>query len=140
MQESGIKPFTMPLMTLAATAIDQVGMSDCFDPIRPAERCLRKQCSYRARCSYVQPKPRERVIETLLQYLHTDSACCREEPGAVADRQAEVLQFFVPTAKLLASCASVPKHAPDIRDTHVICASMLRSRCLTQCFAGQRGS
>ena len=28
MQESGIKPFTMPLMTLAATAIDQVGI--CF--------------------------------------------------------------------------------------------------------------
>jgi chaperone required for assembly of F1-ATPase len=24
MQETGIKPFTMPLMTLAATAIDQV--------------------------------------------------------------------------------------------------------------------
>lgn len=44
----------------------------------------------------MQPKPRERVIETLLQYLHTDSACCREEAGPVADRQAEVSDGWWP--------------------------------------------
>ncbi len=37
-----------------------------------------------------QPKPREMVIDTMLQYLHTDSACCRDEPGPLADRQAQV--------------------------------------------------
>ncbi len=26
----------------------------------------------------------------MLQYLHTDSACCRDEPGPLADRQAQV--------------------------------------------------
>ena len=44
----------------------------------------------------VQPKPREQVVETMLQYLHTDSACCRDEPGPLADRQAQVL--LVPVA------------------------------------------
>ncbi len=38
----------------------------------------------------LQPKPREQVIESMLQYLHTDSACCRDEPGPLADRQAQV--------------------------------------------------
>lgn len=49
----------MPLMGLAATAIDQ-------------------------------PQPRARVIEHVSKYLHTDSACCRYEPGELADRQASV--------------------------------------------------
>ena len=26
----------------------------------------------------------------MLQYVHTDAACCRHEPGVVADRQAQV--------------------------------------------------
>lgn len=43
-----IRPFTMPLMSLAATAIDQ-------------------------------PKPRELVIGSMMEYLHTDSLCLREE-------------------------------------------------------------
>eukprot|EP00983_Pelagomonas_calceolata_P085635 1156601-Pelagomonas_calceolata.AAC.7 len=37
-----------------------------------------------------KPKPRERLIEDLLKYAHTDVTCCRYEPGKVADRQAEV--------------------------------------------------
>ncbi|PRW59691.1 ATP synthase mitochondrial F1 complex assembly factor 2 [Chlorella sorokiniana] len=61
-----IQPFTMPLMSLAATALDQ-------------------------------PKPREEVIATMLQYLPTDSVICHDEPGALADRQkqlyAPVLQW-----------------------------------------------
>lgn len=60
-QVKRIQPFTMPLMSLAATALDQ-------------------------------PKPREDVIATMLQYLPTDSVICREEPGPVADRQAQVGQ------------------------------------------------
>ncbi|KAK9831932.1 hypothetical protein WJX81_000790 [Elliptochloris bilobata] len=59
-QEPGrIRPITMPLMSIAATAIDQ-------------------------------PKPRAAVIDAMLQYVHTDAACCRHEPGALADRQAQV--------------------------------------------------
>lgn len=38
----------------------------------------------------MQPKPREAVIDTLLQYLHTDSACCRDEPGPLAEQQSQV--------------------------------------------------
>ena len=38
----------------------------------------------------LQPKPRSDVIETLLSHLHTDAACCREQNGAIAARQAEV--------------------------------------------------
>ncbi len=58
-QAKRIQPFTMPLMSLAATAIDQ-------------------------------PKSREAVIETMLQYLHTDPVCCRHEPGKMADLQHKV--------------------------------------------------
>lgn len=58
-QDNRIRPFTMPLMSLAATAIDQ-------------------------------PKPREKVIDTLIRYLDTDAVCCREEPGKLADFQAQV--------------------------------------------------
>ena len=61
MQDNRIRPFTMPLMSLAATAIDQ-------------------------------PKSRDKVIDTMLQYLDTDAICCREEPGKLADMQAEVIR------------------------------------------------
>ena len=37
-----------------------------------------------------QPKPRDKVIETLIRYLDTDAVCCREEPGKLADCQAQV--------------------------------------------------
>ena len=60
MQDNRIRPFTMPLMSLAATAIDQ-------------------------------PKSRDKVIDTMLQYLDTDAICCREEPGKLADMQAKVI-------------------------------------------------
>ena len=58
-QDNRIRPFTMPLMSLAATAIDQ-------------------------------PKPRQKVTDTMLQYLDTDAICCREEPGKLANHQAKV--------------------------------------------------
>ncbi|DBB10100.1 TPA: hypothetical protein ACH3X3_001684 [Trebouxia sp. C0006] len=58
-QDNRIRPFTMPLMSLAATAIDQ-------------------------------PKPRQKVTDTMLQYLDTDAICCREEPGKLANQQAKV--------------------------------------------------
>ena len=45
-------------------------------------------CSNRPAVS-AQPKPRVAVIEAMLQYVHTDAACCRHEPGALADRQAQ---------------------------------------------------
>ena len=54
-----IQPFTMPLMSLAATALDE-------------------------------PKPRHEVVATMLQYLPTDSVVCRDEPGDLADLQAQV--------------------------------------------------
>ncbi|MEW5299964.1 MAG: hypothetical protein WDW38_002795 [Sanguina aurantia] len=49
---------SMPLMSLAATALDQ-------------------------------PKPRDKVVETLLKYIHTDTTCCRVEHGKLATRQAQ---------------------------------------------------
>ncbi|GAB4821896.1 hypothetical protein N2152v2_008942 [Parachlorella kessleri] len=63
-QVKRIQPFTMPLMSLAATAIDQ-------------------------------PKDRESVIETMLEYLHTDPVCCRHEPGKLADLQQKVYEPIV---------------------------------------------
>jgi len=60
LQDNRIRPFTMPLMSLAATAIDQ-------------------------------PKPRQKVTDTMLQYLDTDAICCREEPGKLANHQAKVV-------------------------------------------------
>ncbi|EIE21711.1 ATP12-domain-containing protein, partial [Coccomyxa subellipsoidea C-169] len=59
-----IRPFTMPLMSLAATAIDQ-------------------------------PKHRNLVVNTLLTYLHADSACCRDAPGPLSARQAQVYDPIV---------------------------------------------
>lgn len=37
-----------------------------------------------------QPKPRDKVVETLLKYIHTDTTCCRVENGKLATRQAQV--------------------------------------------------
>lgn len=53
----------MPLMSLAATAIDQ-------------------------------PKSRQKVTDTMLQYLDTDAICCREEPGKLANLQAKVCTWL----------------------------------------------
>jgi len=61
-----IRPFTMPLMTLASTAIDRV-------PVR-----------------------KEVIIFELLKFFHTDLACCRDQAGTpLAKRQAEVLDPIV---------------------------------------------
>ncbi|GAX80403.1 hypothetical protein CEUSTIGMA_g7842.t1 [Chlamydomonas eustigma] len=46
-----------------------------------------------------QPKPREKVIESLLKYIHTDSALCRYEPGPIAQRQAEVFDPVISWVK-----------------------------------------
>ena len=73
-----MRPFTMPLMSLAATAIDE-------------------------------PAPRERVIETMIAYLHTDGALVREQAGsALAERQAEVFAPVVAWAEALARAEFVP--------------------------------
>eukprot|EP00271_Cylindrocystis_brebissonii_P008255 TRINITY_DN22292_c0_g1_i1.p1 TRINITY_DN22292_c0_g1~~TRINITY_DN22292_c0_g1_i1.p1 ORF type:complete len:241 (+),score=37.33 TRINITY_DN22292_c0_g1_i1:51-725(+) len=55
-----LRPFTMPLMKLAATAIDQI------------------------------PGDRDHVIEQLLSYFHADTLCCRAESGRLAERQVQV--------------------------------------------------
>ena len=55
-----------------------------------------------------QPKPWRDVVATLLQYLHTDSACCRDEPGALADRQAQV--GAPPSPLLCLHMAKTPHH------------------------------
>lgn len=36
-----------------------------------------------------EPKPRQRVVDDLLKYVHTDAACVRYDPGPLADRQAK---------------------------------------------------
>lgn len=58
-QAKRVQPFTMPLMTLASTAIDM-------------------------------PREASTVVDTLLEYLHTDGMLCREAPGKLATLQAEV--------------------------------------------------
>eukprot|EP00976_Prorocentrum_cordatum_P101518 1192670-Prorocentrum_minimum.AAC.5 len=61
-----IRPFTMPLMTLASTAIDRV------------------------------PMRKDVIIFELLKFFHTDLACCRDESGTpLAIRQAEILDPIV---------------------------------------------
>ena len=73
-----MRPFTMPLMSLAATAIDE-------------------------------PAPREKVISTMISYLHTDGALVREEAGsALSARQAEVFAPVVAWAEELARTKFVP--------------------------------
>lgn len=37
-----------------------------------------------------QPKPRDKVVEHILKYIHTDAAVVRYEPGRLATRQAQV--------------------------------------------------
>ncbi|CAM6032634.1 unnamed protein product [Sphagnum compactum] len=58
---SGIRPFTMPLMKLAATSIDQM------------------------------PSDRDRVVESLLKYFHTDSLCLRApDMDPLAEKQVKM--------------------------------------------------
>lgn len=83
LQTQRIQPFTMPLMSLAATALDQ-------------------------------PKPREEVVAAMLQYLPTDSAVCRDEPGLLASRQAQVRRALhrQRQGSWLPLLAAVLAHAP----------------------------
>lgn len=69
-----IRPFTMPLMALTSTAIDQVGLCMCMPP----------------HCTVRQPRKPAETIETLLRLALTDSMCVRYETGPVADKQEEV--------------------------------------------------
>ncbi|MCO5561135.1 hypothetical protein L7F22_014756 [Adiantum nelumboides] len=60
--QDAIRPFTMPLMKLASTAIDKV------------------------------PKERESIIQNLLEFFNTDAACCRDkEDSPLHELQAEVM-------------------------------------------------
>ncbi|KAI5080498.1 hypothetical protein GOP47_0003681 [Adiantum capillus-veneris] len=60
--QDAIRPFTMPLMKLASTAIDKV------------------------------PKERETIIHNLLEFFHTDATCCRDkEDSPLGELQAEVM-------------------------------------------------
>lgn len=60
--QDAIRPFTMPLMKLTSTAIDKV------------------------------PKEREKIIQNLLEFFHTDAACCRDEDNCpLGELQAEVM-------------------------------------------------
>ncbi|GIL94536.1 hypothetical protein Vretimale_771, partial [Volvox reticuliferus] len=45
-----------------------------------------------------QPRPRDKVISHILNYIHTDSACCLYEEGALAQRQKRV---FLPILNAL---------------------------------------
>ena len=56
-----VRPFTMPLMGLVATAIDQMS----------------------------QPEVRAFHVRKLLEFFPSDAVLYRHEPGPVADRQAE---------------------------------------------------
>lgn len=58
-----------------------------IDDLIQATACF---CPFLTRTHAVQPKSRAKVIETLLKYVHTDSALCRYEPGPMANRQAQV--------------------------------------------------
>jgi ATP synthase F1 complex assembly factor 2 len=68
---------TMPLMSLAATALDQ-------------------------------PQPREVVVSAMAGYLHTDPVVCRDEPGKLADRQAEVLDPLLRWVREVTGAALAP--------------------------------
>lgn len=35
-----------------------------------------------------QPQERGKVVDSVFKFIHTDAACCRYEPGELADRQA----------------------------------------------------
>ncbi|KXZ46524.1 hypothetical protein GPECTOR_43g961 [Gonium pectorale] len=45
-----------------------------------------------------QPRPRDKVISHIMNYVHTDTACCLYEEGALARRQKKV---FVPILEAL---------------------------------------
>ena len=55
----------------------------------------------------MQPKDRGLVVDTLLTYIHADAACCREDVGPLAARQAEVCCFFLAPLKAQARHAKV---------------------------------
>ena len=55
-----VRPFTMPLMALVATAVDQMS----------------------------QPEVRDLHVRKLLEHFHADVVLCRAEPGALAEHQA----------------------------------------------------
>ena len=38
----------------------------------------------------LQPRPRDKVIAHIMNYVHTDAACCLYERGTLARRQQEV--------------------------------------------------
>lgn len=60
--QDAIRPFTMPLMRLTSTAIDKV------------------------------PKEREKIIENLLEFFHTDATCCWDKDDSpLGELQAEVM-------------------------------------------------
>eukprot|EP00803_Ostreobium_quekettii_P001527 evm.model.scf_2020EXC.3 EVM.evm.TU.scf_2020EXC.3 scf_2020EXC:20432-23766(+) len=48
-----------------------------------------------AATSIDMPKPRIRVIEDMLHFIHTDAVCCRVDPGELADKQAEMYNPLV---------------------------------------------
>jgi hypothetical protein len=66
----------MPLMSLAAMAIDQ-------------------------------PKPRGKVVDHTLRYLHADGACVRYEPGPLALRQAQARRVAPRSSRRVAHRAAV---------------------------------
>ncbi|KAH7373613.1 hypothetical protein KP509_17G065200 [Ceratopteris richardii] len=60
--QDAIRPFTMPLMKLTSTAIDKV------------------------------PKEREKIIQNLLDFFHTDAVCCRHAVDSpLGELQAEIM-------------------------------------------------
>ena len=83
-----VRPFTMPLMPIAATSIDQVfswshplllltmamvcRLMFCF--VRQLSNVT--SCTVHAVRTASQPKDRSLVIDTLQTYLHADAACC----------------------------------------------------------------
>lgn len=83
-----------------------------------------------------QPKPRAAVIEAMLQYVHTDAACCRHEPGELADRQAQARQLLKRLRWfLICSCAIVRSQRNTVSATTQLSCSPFASHHTTYCFA-----
>ena len=61
----------------------------------------------------MQPKDRGLVVDTLLTYIHADAACCREDVGPLAARQAEVCCSCIVIAPMIA----LARHA-KVRHAH----------------------
>eukprot|EP00270_Netrium_digitus_P003915 TRINITY_DN14767_c1_g2_i1.p1 TRINITY_DN14767_c1_g2~~TRINITY_DN14767_c1_g2_i1.p1 ORF type:complete len:460 (-),score=94.81 TRINITY_DN14767_c1_g2_i1:372-1751(-) len=82
-----LRPFTMPMMKLAATAVDIV------------------------------PKDRMRIIETLLRFFHSDSVLCRDEPGSpLFEKQAQAWDPLLAWARAelgVILTTSSDLHVPD---------------------------